>query len=145
MICPNQSNRGPLKEKKEKELKCGSLPTADIVGAVGKSDICQTISPSWSWWLQCALNKNIINLPCLVSKSGTYHYIWCWASTSTTFFLVAEQLYKHPCLLFCVCVTWYNYSFVTRDIIIETDELVKVNSINMFELGLIPLKFFLSF
>ena len=34
MICPNQSNRGPLKEKKK--LKCGSLPTADIVGAVGK-------------------------------------------------------------------------------------------------------------
>ena len=24
------------KEKKEEELKCGSLPTADIVGAVGK-------------------------------------------------------------------------------------------------------------
>ena len=36
MICPNQSNRGPLKEKKE-ENECGSLPTADIVGAVGKS------------------------------------------------------------------------------------------------------------
>ena len=36
MICPNQSNRGPLKEKKE--LKCGSLPTADIVGAVGKNE-----------------------------------------------------------------------------------------------------------
>ena len=35
MICPNQSNRGPLEEKK-KENKCGSLPTADIVGAVGK-------------------------------------------------------------------------------------------------------------
>ena len=34
MICPNQSNRGPLKE-----LKCGSLPTADIVGAVGKNDM----------------------------------------------------------------------------------------------------------
>ena len=34
MICPNQSNRGPLKEKKK--LKCGSLPTADIVEAVGK-------------------------------------------------------------------------------------------------------------
>ena len=32
MICPNQSNRGPLKKEK---LKCGSLPTADIVGAVG--------------------------------------------------------------------------------------------------------------
>ena len=37
MICPNQSNRGPLKKEKKKELKCGSLPTADIVGAVGKS------------------------------------------------------------------------------------------------------------
>ena len=38
MICPNQSNRGPLEEEeeKEKENKCGSLPTADIVGAVGK-------------------------------------------------------------------------------------------------------------
>ena len=38
MICPNQSNRGPLekKEKKEEENKCGSLPTADIVGAIGK-------------------------------------------------------------------------------------------------------------
>ena len=37
MICPNQSNRGPLKEEK-KELKCGTLPTADIVGAVGKRE-----------------------------------------------------------------------------------------------------------
>ena len=36
MICPNQSNRGPLKEEKKNELKCGSLPTAVIVGAVGK-------------------------------------------------------------------------------------------------------------
>ena len=35
MICHSQSNRGPLKEE-EKELKYGSLPTADIVGAVGK-------------------------------------------------------------------------------------------------------------
>ena len=43
MICPNQSNRGPLekKEKKEEEEnKCGSLPTADIVGAVGKMVEC---------------------------------------------------------------------------------------------------------
>ena len=40
MICPNQSNRGPLKKKKKEkeELKCGSLPTADIVGAVGKKN-----------------------------------------------------------------------------------------------------------
>ena len=39
MIRPNQSNIGPLKkEEKEKEEKekCGSLPMADIVGAVGK-------------------------------------------------------------------------------------------------------------
>ena len=39
MICRNQSNRGPLKKKEKKEEeenKCGSLPTADIVGAVGK-------------------------------------------------------------------------------------------------------------
>ena len=39
MICPNKSNRGPLEEEEEKEKeknKCGSLPTADIVGAVGK-------------------------------------------------------------------------------------------------------------
>ena len=36
MICPNQSNRGPLNKRKKKKLKCGSLPTADIVGAVGK-------------------------------------------------------------------------------------------------------------
>ena len=41
MICPNKSNRGPLekKEKKEEENKCGSLPTADIVGAVGKTGL----------------------------------------------------------------------------------------------------------
>ena len=42
MICTNQSNRGPLekKEKKEEEEnKCGSLATADIDGAVGKSDV----------------------------------------------------------------------------------------------------------
>ena len=41
MICPNQSNRGPLnmKKRKKKELKCGSLPTADIVGAVGKTTL----------------------------------------------------------------------------------------------------------
>ena len=36
MICHSQSNRGPLKKEKKEELKCGSLPTADIVGAVGK-------------------------------------------------------------------------------------------------------------
>ena len=42
MICPNQSNRGPLEEEEEEEKeenKCGSLPTADIVGAVGKRPI----------------------------------------------------------------------------------------------------------
>ena len=38
MICPNQSNRGPLKKEK---LKCGSLPTANIVGAVGKNKQAQ--------------------------------------------------------------------------------------------------------
>ena len=48
MICPNQSNRGPLKEKK-KELKCGSLPTADIVGAVGKIDLIGQNGYSFSY------------------------------------------------------------------------------------------------
>ena len=38
MICPNQSNRGPLKEKKEQKEKekCGSLPPADPSGPVEK-------------------------------------------------------------------------------------------------------------
>ena len=49
MICPNQSNRGPLEEK-EKENKCGSLPTADIVGAVGKMDYVWIVMQTcWHW------------------------------------------------------------------------------------------------
>ena len=55
MICPNQSNRGPLEEKNKN--KCGSLPTADIVGAVGKrskdkdSDIMALKSKGADFWL----------------------------------------------------------------------------------------------
>ena len=38
MICPNQSNRGPLEKKKEKkeEEKYGPLPTADLSRPVEK-------------------------------------------------------------------------------------------------------------
>ena len=42
MVCPDQSIRGPQKEKKERTENCGTLPTADIVGAVGK--ICAVCS-----------------------------------------------------------------------------------------------------
>ena len=36
MICPNQSNRGPLEKEEEEEEKSDSLPPADLSGPVEK-------------------------------------------------------------------------------------------------------------
>ena len=63
MICPNQSNRGPLNMKKEKKkLKCGSLPTVDIDGAVGK--------------IVCILNKQLLALLTFLNQELQNVSIW---------------------------------------------------------------------
>ena len=64
MICPNQSNRGPLEKKKEKELKCGPLPPADPSGAVEKQTHCshtiRTTSAVWNLLWKGASPKRAI-------------------------------------------------------------------------------------
>ena len=52
------------KKEKEKELKCGSLPTADIVGAIGKIEMFQGQKEMWLTVLR--LTGSLENNPALV-------------------------------------------------------------------------------
>ena len=57
MICHSQSNKGHPNKEKE---KCGSLPTANIVGAVGKREYVkekECIKRGWNKIHKTKINK----------------------------------------------------------------------------------------
>ena len=63
-------------KKKKEELKCGSLPTADIVGAVGKINTCST-KKAWQYLYEgsCLFHSYLESIKIIVYAISQTNFI----------------------------------------------------------------------